>query len=201
MADEKLTQANETPTSPEAPLEEVQAETPRDARAMPVETLPQEAVPEEVKQLQALETPEGRESRRSVEAALNKPIEAIEDAVESIDHLPGQDVIQEKLKHHDDSPVVFLGRTFNTDLYTFVFGLLAAATAVEVVLSSLLPPGLIRTLSLASISLVKALLVMAFYMHLREDNKIFAVAIAFPFFIVSVSLLFLLAVPQTGYGY
>ncbi|MDX2161666.1 MAG: cytochrome C oxidase subunit IV family protein [bacterium] len=209
MADEqaKLTQAEETPTSPDAPLEAVQADevSVRDARAMPVETLERDDIPEAVQQLQDLETPEAREARRAQEAALNKPIEAIENAIERIDDQPSQVQIQAEIAHHEDSPVVItLGAqtyTFNTNIYTFVFGLLGALTIFEIIVAELLPSGLIRTLVLSTASIFKALLVMAFYMHLREDNRIFAAAIALPFFIATLAILFLLAVPQTGYTY
>ncbi len=206
MTDEnKLTEIKETPTSPDAPLEQVQGESVRDARAMPVETMPDEIVPEEVQALQALETPEERDARRLQEASLNKPIEAIEDAIESLDAAPGQAAVQAEIAHHEDSPVVITlgGRTytFNTNIYTFIFAVLGGLTLLEIVIAELMPIGFFRTFPLAIASLIKALLVMAFYMHLREDNKLFAFAIALPIVIATIALLFLLAVPSTAYPY
>jgi cytochrome c oxidase subunit IV len=187
----------ETPTSPDAPLEQVQQTPVRDLRAVPVETIPAEDVPAEVEALSAI----GGDARRDVEAALNQPIEAIEKAVESIDDLPDQHEIEAHIASHEDAPVVFMGRTFNTNIYTFVFLALGALTLIEIVIAELLPRGLIRTLLLVAPSIGKALLVMAFYMHLREDNRIFAAAIALPLFFITVATLFLLAVPTTGYSY
>lgn len=204
-AEAKLTEQKETPTSPDAPLEEVQSGTVRDARAMPVETIPAEAVPEEVQSLQAAESSEQRDARRAQEAALNKPIEAIENAIESIDAQPGDAAVQAEIAYHEDAPVVIAlgGRTFtfNTNLYTLVFVVLGGLTLLEIVIAELLPIGLFRTLPLAVASLIKALLVMGFYMHLREDNKIFALAITVPIVIAVIAMLFLLTVPTNAYPY
>ena len=38
-----------------------------------------------------------------------------------------------------------------------------------------------------------------FYMHLREDSRIFAFALAIPLVLALVASLFLLSVPITGY--
>lgn len=40
---------------------------------------------------------------------------------------------------------------------------------------------------------------MWFYMHLKDDNRIFAFAIALPIMVALVATLFLAAVPPTGY--
>lgn len=189
----------ETPSQPDESLEEVQEKTVRDARAIPLENIPDEEIPPEIKEFQEAESDEARETRREAEAALNKPIEAIENAIESTDNAPSQAVVQAAIAHHADEPVVFLGRTFNTNIYTFIFGVLAALTVFEIITAELLPNGFIRTMLLLIPSLIKALLVMAFYMHLREDSRMFTLAIAMPIGIGVVALLFLLAVPTSGY--
>lgn len=204
-AEDKLTEVKETPTAPDAPLEDVQSGTVRDARAMPVETMPDDVVPEAVQELQALETPESRDARRLQEASLNKPIEAIEEAIESLDAAPGQAAVQAEIAHHEDAPVVItLGArtfTFNTNIYTFIFAILGGLTLLEIVIAEIMPIGFFRTLPLAIASLIKALLVMAFYMHLREDNRIFAAAITLPIVIALIAILFLLTVPSIAYPY
>jgi hypothetical protein len=48
-------------------------------------------------------------------------------------------------------------------------------------------------------SIIKAIMVMWFYMHLKDDSKIFAAAIILPLIVGMVSSMFLLAVPSTGY--
>jgi cytochrome c oxidase subunit IV len=191
----------ETPSSPNESLEEVQAKSVRDVRAVPLENIPEEQIPEEIQEIRDAESDEAREARRAVEVELNKPIEAIEAAVESLDEQPSQAEVAAHIAHHEDTPVVFMGRTFNTNIYTFVFGILGAITIFEIIVAEILPEGIIRTLLLVIPSIGKALLVMAFYMHLREDNRIFAAAVALPAFIGIVSALFLLAVPTSGYSY
>lgn len=189
----------ETPSQPDESLEEVQEKTVRDARAIPLENIPDEEIPAEIKEIQAAESDEAREARRELEATLNKPIEAIENAIESLDNEPSQAVVQAKIAHHADEPVVVLGYTFNTNIYTFIFGVLAVLTVFEIIVAEILPNGFVRTMALLIPSLVKVLLVMAFYMHLREDSRFFTGAMLLPLGIGIVSLLFLLAVPTSGY--
>jgi hypothetical protein len=43
-------------------------------------------------------------------------------------------------------------------------------------------------------------LVVWYYMHLRTDSKLYALAIIIPLLIGIVATIFLLAVPTTGYG-
>jgi hypothetical protein len=40
-----------------------------------------------------------------------------------------------------------------------------------------------------------------FYMHLREDNRLFALALILPLAIATLSALFLLAVPPSSYSF
>ena len=82
-------------------------------------------------------------------------------------------------------------------IYTVVYITLAVITLVEVLITGF-PHGWLLTVTLLGLSVAKMVLVVLFYMHLREDSKIFAVALLLPLFIISVSMLFLLAVPTTG---
>lgn len=105
--------------------------------------------------------------------------------------------------HHDthdnhDVTVIF-GRTLNMPVYTAVFGALAILTVLEVIVAELFADPNIRIPLLLGMAVVKAGLVMYFYMHLREDSRIFAAAILIPVGIALLSVLFLLAVPATGY--
>jgi hypothetical protein len=85
-------------------------------------------------------------------------------------------------------------------LYSTVFLTLGIVTILEVLIAEILPHELfITVLLLVVLSLFKAILVVYFYMHLREDNKIFAAALALPVIVGLIAMLFLAAVPPTGY--
>lgn len=104
-------------------------------------------------------------------------------------------------KHSDTlaETTTFRGRTLPYPLYTTVFFVLAALTAVEVALTVVLGGFFLTPILLVLISVFKAVLVVAFYMHLREDSRLFAIALGLPVIIASVAVLFLLSVPTTGY--
>lgn len=85
-------------------------------------------------------------------------------------------------------------------LYTTVFLVLGVLTIIEIAIAETLPRELFITfILLFGISLVKAVLVVYFYMHLRDDNRIFAAALALPVFVALIAMLFLAVVPPTGY--
>jgi caa(3)-type oxidase subunit IV len=98
----------------------------------------------------------------------------------------------------DKNGTIVLGRTVHMPMYTVVFATLAVITLVEVIISEL-PEGLLGTLSLALLSLIKAVLVVLFYMHLRNDSRIFIIALILPIVVSIIATMFLLAVPTTGY--
>ena len=86
MADEEKKQP--TPIDPENPSAAIQAEqgkSIRELRDVPMEEIPTEKLPEIAKEVKESETPAERELRRQVEATLNQPIEAVEDAVNALD--------------------------------------------------------------------------------------------------------------------
>lgn len=106
-----------------------------------------------------------------------------------------------KAEHGDTlaSTTMFRGRVLPYPLYTTIFFVLAGLTAVEVALTVVLGDFFLTPILLVAISLFKAVLVVAFYMHLREDSRLFAIALILPIFIASVATLFLLSVPTRGY--
>jgi cytochrome c oxidase subunit 4 len=99
---------------------------------------------------------------------------------------------------HADKTVVF-GYTIHQPVYTVVFGALALLTAFELAVAELLPRNWFTTGLLIVASVVKAALVVLFYMHLKDDNPLYALALIVPLLIGIVSTIFLLAVPTTGY--
>lgn len=107
---------------------------------------------------------------------------------------------QETHTAHDDHDVtVIFGRTLNMPVYTAVFIALAILTVLEVIVAEIFFEPIIRIPLLLGMAVVKAALVMYFYMHLREDTRLFAAVILIPIGVALLSVLFLLAVPATGY--
>lgn len=100
----------------------------------------------------------------------------------------------------DGKATYFFGRIIPMPVYTVVFGVLAGITLVEVIISEL-PEGFLGTLLLAALSIAKAVLVVLFYMHLRSDNRIFALALILPLMVGIIATMFLLAVPTVDYPY
>ncbi len=130
-----------------------------------------------------------------VDASLEKGEKAI--MASGLDEHP--ETPEEALPHiHPDYTILF-GRRINANFYVVIFGILAVITLIEVIIAEIFPDGFLRTIPLVVLSLAKAVMVMLFYMHLREDSKIFAVAVALPLIVGVISVMFLLAVPSTGY--
>lgn len=203
MANEenKLPENQPTPIDPENPPEPIKQEegkSVRELRDVPVESIPDEQLPEVAKAVKEDESPDVREARRATEDTLNKPIEAIEDTVNQLDVEDRSQSLESELPHPISSTTVFMGRTFPVPIYTFVFFVLGAITIIEVLISEL-PHGFLTAPVLLALSASKAILVVMFYMHLRDDSRIFAFALILPLLIALVASIFLLTVPITGY--
>lgn len=129
--------------------------------------------------------------RPMVEAAA---AEASHDSVMADDHSDGGHA-----EFLSDTTTVF-GRTVTVKggIYTVVFGFLAAATVLEVAVGSL-SLGEILIPILLGIAVIKAALVVMYYMHLKTDSRLFTYILLLPTIIAGAALLYLLAVPPTGY--
>jgi caa(3)-type oxidase subunit IV len=111
--------------------------------------------------------------------------------------------------HSDTVRVPFIGEiTVVGGIYTVIFGVLGILTLIEVIVAELLkefhdgPVYIVRTIILFTISLIKAGLVVWFYMHLKQDNPIFRLILIVPAIIVTISIIYLLGVPLgAGGGY
>ncbi|MCA9911843.1 MAG: cytochrome C oxidase subunit IV family protein [Anaerolineae bacterium] len=107
--------------------------------------------------------------------------------------------------HHGDTfavPLLGMQMTLPGGIYTFVFGMLAVLTVLEVLMAELLPSGWLTIALLLIAAVAKALLVVTFYMHLASDNRIFRVVLLLPLVVVLLSILYLLGVPVgAGLGY
>jgi caa(3)-type oxidase subunit IV len=100
--------------------------------------------------------------------------------------------------HFEDTTVVF-GRTLPYPIYTVVFFALGASTLLEVLIAEIIQVQWLKIPLLLIIALFKAALVVIFYMHLREDSRIFTVTLILPLVVALVSMLYLLGVPSRGY--
>jgi len=117
---------------------------------------------------------------------------------------PAVDVTHGHDEHSDTVVLPFINQTVTVPggIYTVVFLGLGALTLIEVVLGSVIPTGSVKVIALLAIAVLKALLVVMFYMHLRTDNPIFRLVLGLPLLIVVLSMMYLIAVPpQGGLGY
>ncbi|HLU11020.1 MAG TPA: cytochrome C oxidase subunit IV family protein [Oceanobacillus sp.] len=190
-----------TPIDPETapePLQEAQAETVRESRDVPAETVT-EQLSEIDKDIVEAEPEAVKETRREAEAVLNKPIEAIEDAVNELDRKDTPETPHDTLSHAVPATTVVFGRVIPLPVYTVVFITLGIITLVEVASAEIFPDGFLLTLWLGGLSVAKAVLVMYFYMHLKDDSRIFAGAIILPIVVALIATLFLTSVAPTGY--
>lgn len=96
--------------------------------------------------------------------------------------------------HAHGETTVFLGREYPIPIYTSVFIALGVLTVVEVLIAEIIS-GDIKIPFMLAIAIVKATLVVMFYMHLNTDSRIFAVTLAVPLVIALLGTLFLLGIP------
>ena len=115
---------------------------------------------------------------------------------------------------HHSNTVALLGREITVEggIYTVVFGGLAILTVIEVVSAEFLKGAIhdapsaaatlttIKAILLLAIAVVKSTLVIWFYMHLKNEKRILAVVLMLPLLIAALSVMFVLAVPPTGYS-
>lgn len=136
------------------------------------------------------------------------------------------DMIEHEAEHsHDDhahsNTVNIFGRfeiTVEGGIYTVVFGGLAILTILEVLIAEILNGAIeatpvtegtvgfalqvlpaLKAFLLLGLAVVKSTLVVLYYMHLKDDNRLLAVVLLLPLLIAALSILFVLAIPPTGY--
>ena len=114
---------------------------------------------------------------------------------------------------HHGNTVRLLGREITVEggVYTVVFGGLAILTIIEVLCAELLKGAIhdspdaaagltaLKAVLLLGIAIIKSSLVIWFYMHLKDEKRIIAAVILLPLVIAALSVMFVLAVPPTGY--
>lgn len=115
-------------------------------------------------------------------------------------------------EHHSNT-VRLLGREITVEggVYTVVFGALAVLTVIEVVSAEFLKGAIhdlpeaavtlqaIKAILLLGIAIIKSSLVIWFYMHLKSEKPLIAVVILLPLLIAGLSIMYLLAIPPSGY--
>lgn len=115
---------------------------------------------------------------------------------------------------HHSNTVRLLGREITVEggVYTVVFGALAVLTVIEVLSAEFLKGAIhdipdaaaalqaIKAILLLGIAIVKSSLVIWFYMHLRSEKPLIAIVILLPLLIATLSIMYLLAIPPSGYG-
>lgn len=124
-----------------------------------------------------------------------------------------QEMTQDNHGHHSNT-VALLGRDITVEggIYTVVFGGLAILTIIEVLSAEFLKSAIhdapsaaaaltaIKAILLLAIAIIKSSLVIWFYMHLKDEKRILAVVLLLPLLIAALSVMFVLAVPPTGYS-
>lgn len=170
----------------------------------------------EVSELEEIETENEFEDsvtgvlEATAKASEDNPVaEAWDDAItgfmEATDDIADGDEEATSEHHYTDEVVLpYFGSigTMPGGIYTFIFIVLGAVTLIEVLVTILLPENAFSIAILVVLSLIKAYLVVMYYMHLNTDNKIFRLVLILPLIVVLLSILYLLGVPATaGLGY
>lgn len=168
--------------------------TPGESERMPE---PETALDETVNTIvEATEAVEGAPPVQAWDSAVSSTMDAMESVIEedrSVSHA-----------HSDTVTVPMLGTiTVYGGIYTVVFGVLAILTVLEVALAEIfINAGAVKITALLGIGIAKSVLVVMYYMHLKDDNPIFIVILVVPLLITLLSILYLLAVPvAAGLGY
>ena len=121
---------------------------------------------------------------------------AAEPATENLPAAPAE----HEAAHAEPHAETLFGRPMPFAAYTVIYIILAVTSLIEVLCAEIIPfDSWVRIPVLGGLSTAKAILVMAYYMHLKDDSKIFAAAIILPILVGLVATLFLISVPPTGY--
>lgn len=144
------------------------------------------------------EASEGNPVAEAWDEGVKTVMETIAEGADSTDHIGHE-------HHYSDEVILpYFGHigTMPGGIYTFVFGVLAVLTLLEVFITLILPENLLKISLLAIFSLIKAYLVVMYYMHLNQDHWFYRVALLLPLIISLLSTAFLLFVPAgAGLGY
>jgi caa(3)-type oxidase subunit IV len=76
------------------------------------------------------------------------------------------------------------GHHISRRTYLIVFAWLAAMTAIEVLVAALPLPEIVTIIVLVTLAIIKAALVVLYYMHLRYDSGYYWIILIVPIFFV-----------------
>jgi cytochrome c oxidase subunit 4 len=122
--------------------------------------------------------------------------EAVVEAIESIPAAPA--TAEEAEAPHAGNVTEVLGITIPYPVYTVVFGALAVLTVLEVLVGTG-GEGFLRIPLLVALAVVKATLVVLYYMHLKADSRVYRWTLIVPLIIAVAAMLWLLIVPPVAY--
>jgi cytochrome c oxidase subunit 4 len=120
-----------------------------------------------------------------------------EAVVEAIESIPAAPATAEEAPHVSNVTEV-LGITIPYPVYTVVFGALAVLTVLEVLVGTG-GEGFLRIPLLVALAVVKATLVVLYYMHLKADSRVYRWTLIVPLIIALAAMLWLLIVPPVAY--
>ncbi len=157
----------------------------------------------EVPKAEGVATADALEATQSVTDApvvetFGAGVSAIQESIEALDdEIP--ETPADALAHHahGDTTVLF-GQVLPFPIYTVIFFGLGILTLIEVVMAEVISSDA-KIPILLGIAIVKAYLVVYYYMHLNTDSRIFAITLALPIMIAVLSALFLFAVDPVSY--
>lgn len=126
--------------------------------------------------------------------AFDRAVTSIQEGIEAVMDAPAHD----HADHHHGDVTVFRGKTYDIPIYTSVFLGLGMLTIIEVLIAEIITTDVLSIPLLLGIAVVKAGLVVYYYMHLNTDSRVFALTLIIPVLIGLLSALFLFAIPS-GY--
>lgn len=127
--------------------------------------------------------------------------DAVDTVMETVEEVVDGEVAIHADHHYTDEVVLpFFGSigSMPGGIYTFIFFVLGVLTIIEVLITEALPDNAFTITLLIVLSMIKAYLVVMYYMHLNDDNPLFRVVLILPLIIVLLSTLYLVGVPIAG---
>ena len=117
---------------------------------------------------------------------------------EPLEHTPAAEETPQVMAEAHDKTVV-LGVEIPYPVYTVVFAVLGVLTLLEVLVGTS-GDSFFRIPLLLVIAVIKAGLVVLYYMHLKSDSRVYRFALTLPLIVALGAIFYLLLVPPVAYG-